>query len=123
RVSFISISIASVILYMFSDMIIISLYGDKFHASIPVLNFLLPGVVLLTIFKVMNMDLAGKGKPLIALKAMIPALIINIIAILFLVPKYGAKGTAISSTISYSLASILFLYYYSKAIEIPIIEI
>jgi len=55
------------------------MYGEKFEGSIEVLKILLPGVLVLTLFKVMNTDLAGKGKPWVSMKAMIPALIINII--------------------------------------------
>lgn len=77
-------------------------------------------MVVLTIFKVMNMDLAGKGKPWTSLKAMLPAFIINILINLILIPIYGAKGAAISSTISYGIAGILFLLFYSKAVGLPI---
>src|SRR5690606_8983743 len=85
--------------------------------------FLLPGVLILTIFKVMNMDLAGKGKPWVAMKAMIPSLLANTLLNIILIPSMGAKGSAIASTASYAIAGILFLYFYSKAINIPVREI
>jgi O-antigen/teichoic acid export membrane protein len=88
-----------------------------------VLNYLIPGVFFLTIFKVMNMDLAGKGKPWVSAKAMIPALLINVIMNFILIPKIGANGAAISSTLSYSFASLLFLYLYSRETGISISEI
>ena len=88
-----------------------------------VLNTLLPGVLLLTIFKVINMDLAGKGKPWVSLKAMIPALIINVILNVIFIPKYGATGAALASTISYSKAAILFIFLYSKETKIPVLDI
>src|SRR5690606_27697290 len=84
---------------------------------------LLPGVLLLTIFKVLNMDLAGKGKPWVSMKAMIPALIINTILNVLWIPEHGSIGAATSSTISYSIAAILFLYFYSKETKIPIFSI
>jgi Na+-driven multidrug efflux pump len=84
------------------------------------MNFLLPGVLLLTIFKVMNMDLAGKGKPWISMYAMLPALIINIVLNIVLIPNFGANGAAIASTISYSVAALLFLFFYSKTVNVPI---
>jgi len=64
--------------------------------------------------------LAGKGKPWIAMKAMIPSLIINIILNIITIPKYGANGAAFSSTISYSLAAILFLQLYSRETQMPL---
>lgn len=123
RVSFIAIGFGSLILWLFSDLIIIGMFGEEFRGSITVLNFLLPGVILLTIFKVMNTDLAGKGKPWIALKAMIPGLTVNVILNIFWIPGYGANGAALASTVSYSLAALLFLHFYSKEVQIPIKQI
>src|SRR5690554_6784793 len=120
RVSFIIIGIVSLVLLLFSEWIIVGMYGEQFRESTTVLNYLLPGALILTIYKVMNMDLAGKGKPWISMKAMLPALIINIAINLILIPNYGAKGAAISSTISYGVAGILFLFFYSKAVGLPI---
>ena len=88
-----------------------------------VLKLLLPGVVILTIFKVMNMDLAGKGKPWIAMKAMLPSLVLNVVLNLMWIPGYGASGSAFASTVSYALSGILFLYFYSVETGIPVREI
>ena len=120
RLSILAIGVGSLILLLFSDLIIVGMFGKAFVGSISVLNILLPGVLLLTFFKVMNMDLAGKGKPWVALKAMIPALIVNVVLNYTLIPKYGADGASAASTISYSFAAVLFLYFYSKEVRIPI---
>src|SRR5690606_30071696 len=123
RVSFIIIGIVSVGLIFFSEWIIVGMYGESFRESTSVLNYLLPGVLILTIFKVMNMDLAGKGKPWVSMQAMIPALVINIVMNIILIPNMGADGAAISSTVSYGIAGLLFLFFYSKAVNLPIKEI
>ncbi len=123
RLSFILIGFASLVLLFLSEFIIIKMYGEPFRDSILVLQCLLPGVVILTIFKVMNMDLAGKGKPWVAIKAMGPSLIVNIILNYIFIPKYGATGSAFSSTISYVVAGISFLYYYSKEVNVSVKEI
>ncbi|PKP40935.1 MAG: multidrug transporter MatE [Bacteroidetes bacterium HGW-Bacteroidetes-13] len=120
RISVLAIGLGSVFLFLFSDWVIVGMFGEKFKGSISVLNLLLPGVLLLTIFKVMNMDLAGRGKPWISLKAMIPALLVNIILNIFWIPNFGANGAALASTVSYSMAALLFLYFYSKEVCIPI---
>lgn len=123
RLSFILVGGASALLFIFSKWIIVAMYGKVFEPSAAVLNILLPGVVVLTIFKVMNMDLAGKGKPWVAMKAMLPSLVINIVINTLLIPKYGASGSAIASTTSYVFAGLLFLFFYSKEVGIPIREI
>jgi O-antigen/teichoic acid export membrane protein len=116
---FFSILVATA-LFLLSDDIIVLLFGKEFAASANSFNILLPGVILLIFFKVLNMDLAGKGKPLVSLKAMLPALIINIILNYQFIPKYGSDGAALASSISYGLGGILFLYFYSKTIKVPI---
>lgn len=123
RLSFIAIGLASVFLWFFSEMLVIGMFGEAFRGSIEVLNYLLPGVLILTIYKVMNMDLAGKGKPWISMKAMLPALILNIVLNIILIPTYGANGAAVSSTLSYTIAGVLFLFFYSKEVKMPIGEI
>lgn len=123
RLSIIIIGIGCITLILMSKYVILIMFGIEFIKSTEVLQFLMPGVLLLTIFKVLNMDLAGKGKPWISMKAMIPAVIINIILNFLFIPAYGANGSAISSTISYSMATILFLHFYSKEVQIPIKEI
>lgn len=123
RLSLVIVGFLSFILYILSHFVVIGLYGQSFEKSTEVIRLLLPGVVVLTIFKVLNMDLAGKGKPWVAMKAMIPALILNIILNIILIPKYGANGASISSTVSYSIGGLLFLYFYSKVTKIPVKEI
>ena len=120
RLSILVIGLGSIVLFIFSELIIIGFYGEDYRESIMVLKILLPGVLLLTVYKVMNMDLAGKGKPWISMKAMLPALIINVLLNLILIPDYGADGASFASTVSYSFAAILFLYFYSKEVNIPV---
>lgn len=123
RVSFIVIGSASLVLALIAPWMIELLFGKAFLPSATVLLYLLPGVLLLTIFKVLNMDLAGRGKPWISMKAMVPALVVNVVLNIFLIPIMGANGAAVASTVSYSLAAILFLLIYSKEVQIPVKEI
>ncbi|NME72225.1 oligosaccharide flippase family protein [Flammeovirga aprica] len=118
HISLIFVGISSIIIYFLAPIIIEFMFGKTFFGSISVLRYLLPGVFLLTIFKVLNMDLAGRGKPNIALYAMIPALIINIILNIKLIPTLGANGASIASTISYSFSALLFILQYSKYTKI-----
>lgn len=123
RVSLLIVGVGSLVLYFIGPSLITLLFGEEFFGSGEVLKVLLPGVVLLTLFKVLNMDLAGKGKPWISMKAMIPSLLVNVVFNYFFIPKYGAFGAALSSTISYSIAAVIFLHHYQKEVNIPYREI
>lgn len=123
RLSVLIIAVGALALFLFSKQIIVLMFGEAFINSVLVLNTLLPGVVLLTVFKVINMDLAGKGKPWVSMKAMVPALIINIVLNIFLIPKDGAFGAALASTISYTIATLLFVHFYSKEVKISVADL
>ncbi len=123
RLSIILIGLGSIVLLLIAKPLILIMYGNSFIESSQVLQLLLPGILLLTIFKVLNMDLAGRGKPWVSMKAMVPALIINVILNFILIPDFGADGAALASTISYILAAILFLYFYSIEAETTVKEI
>lgn len=117
------ILVASIILFFISPLIIRVMYGARFEGSIMVLKLLMPGILLLTIFKVLNMDMAGKGKPWLSMQAMIPAVVLNIVLNIFWIPQYGANGSAMASTISYTLAALIFLFIYSNRSGIPVRDI
>ncbi len=123
RISFIIVFVASVFLFVLAPYIVLLLFGEEFNASVSVLRLLLPGVLLMTIVKVLYVDLAGKGNLWGSIKSMTIGIIINIILNIILIPKYGANGSAFSSAVSYSIASILFLYYYINQIGLSFSDV
>lgn len=120
RVSFIAVLLAGAALFIVAPVMIPMMYGQDFSVSALVVRTLLPGVVFFTIFKVLGMDIAGKGKPWVSIMVMIPAVILNIVLNIFLIPRYGAIGASYSSTISYSIASIIYLPAYAKVVGVPV---
>lgn len=123
RICFVVILIVSIGFFFLSDFLMVTMYGEEFKESAMVQKLILPGIFLLTIFKVLNMDMAGRGKPWVAMIAMIPSLIINIMLNWYLDPKYGANGAAIASSVSYTISAVLFLFMYSRTIQMPLKEI
>jgi len=122
RMSILIIGAGSIALFLLADWIVNVLYGAVFSRSAEAIRILLPGVLIMTIFKVMNMDLAGKGKPWVAMFAMLPALAVNVGVNLLLIPSMGANGAAWASTISYSIAGMAFAVVYSRVVGLPLSE-
>jgi O-antigen/teichoic acid export membrane protein len=120
RICFVVITGMSIIFYFVSEFMMVIMYGESFRGSAEVQKILLPGILLLTIFKVLNMDLAGKGKPWIAVTAALPALVLNIFFNWLWDAEYGARGAALASTISYTVSAIIFLFMYSRHVKIPV---
>jgi len=97
------------------------LYGATFSRSFDVLMWLMPGVYMMVIFKLLNGDLAARGYPMIAFYIFSFGAILNIVLNVLLIPAIGINGAAIASSISYSLSAVIFLIqYYRKVIGIKL---
>ncbi len=123
RFSLVVIGLGCIFLGLFSKPVILLLLGEEFLPSSTVLIYLIPGVWMLTLYMVLNMDISGRGKPWLSLLAMVPGLIVNVALNLILIPKYGANGASIASTVSYSLAAVIFTWVFSRETKIPVSQI
>lgn len=120
RIIFPIVLVGSVFLYFISGYIIPFLYGEEYIPSVKMLKILLPGIVMMSFFKIINMDLAGRGKPDITIKIFLPAVLINILLNIILIPDFGGIGAAFASTISYTIASTCILCYYIKITQLTL---
>jgi O-antigen/teichoic acid export membrane protein len=110
-------------LYIMTPYVIPILYGEEFRRSVRVLQLLLPGVFCLLSLKILNMDLAGRGRPGISLCIMLPALLINIFLNILLLPRYGAYGAAIATSASYSVGGIGMMMLYCRVSGLTLREL
>ena len=123
RMSLLIVLLCALILAGLSKFIVNILFGTQFSEAIFMIYGILPGVVLFILFKVLNNDISSRGKPLFIMPSMISGILINVISNYFLIPLYGGVGAAISSSISYSFAAIIFIIGYSRLTKIPLKEI
>lgn len=79
-----------------------------FIPSIPPFLVLLPGVVALSVTKVVSGYVSGIGKPAITSGVIVCAFVLNVIANLVLIPRFGIVGASAASLVSYSVSSIVF---------------
>jgi O-antigen/teichoic acid export membrane protein len=92
-----------------------SIYGAGF-AEVPIqLLILLPGVLLVSIESVMVQHFSATGLPRTIPLLWVITLIVNLILTFALVPKFGARGAAMASTISYTLIFALVFFYFRAA--------
>jgi len=112
--------LAALLVVVASDLVIRLFFGSAFAESGRVLLWLLPGVVLWAIARVLCNDIAGRGRPEINLFISLGALAVNIIANLVLIPKFGVNGAAIASSISYSLLTVTVVLVYSRLLHVKL---
>jgi len=90
-------------------------YTDAFIPSYLPFVILLPGVLFLTIPKILASHFVGVwGKPELLLRGRVVAVPINIILNLILIPRYGMHGAAIASSVSYITESIIIMFIFRR---------
>jgi len=115
--------VLGVILFVFGKFIIVLLFGNEYLPSVEPLWYLIPGIVALSICKVLGNELAGRGKPIINTYISITSLVVNIPLNFLLIPVLGISGSALASTISYTVSAVLTLVYFSRVSENRILDL
>lgn len=123
RVSMLVGIFGAAVIFVAAPYIVPLIFGPDFVSSVPMIQAILPGVLVLVGFRILNSMLIGKGKPEIAIYAFVPALVVNFIANIFLIPRFGGMGAVWSTNISYILGSIAFLVVFSRKVKMPLPEI
>jgi O-antigen/teichoic acid export membrane protein len=94
--------------------VISTLFGSKFSGAYIPLLLLIPGIVVLGISNVLAIDLAGRGRPEIRTYGAAIAGIATLVLDLLLIPKIGIRGAALASSVSYTIATGVVIYFFSK---------
>lgn len=123
RVMFVFLLFSSTIIAIFIDYILLLMYGMEFIDSSNVTRILLGGIIFYNIFLVLNMDMAGKGKPWLAIYTLIPISIISLVLNYFFIKEMGIIGAAFSTSLAMALASFLYLYFYSREVKVSVLKI
>lgn len=120
RVSLFVAVIGSAALAAVAGLTVPFVYGKDFIPSVSVIRWLLPGVVAFVVLKVCSMDLAGRGRPGVALWVIGPTVVLNVVLNLWWVPRYEIIGAAAASTLCYILGAVVYLIVYSRIVEMPL---
>jgi O-antigen/teichoic acid export membrane protein len=87
-------------------------YGSVFSDATTQLLILLPGVFLIGLQSVIVQHFNAMGLPKTVPAFWVVTLVLNLVMVFLMVPRYGARGAAWASTISYSLISFLMIGYF-----------
>jgi O-antigen/teichoic acid export membrane protein len=114
RVSVIFTLMVVIFLVLTGHLLIPLIFGDNFSASWVPLLWLLPGVIALTVPKILVAQFAAMNKMQFTVYSSGPALVVNILLNFLLIPEFGLKGAAIATSISYVMYSVLNVYFFTK---------
>jgi len=84
-------------------------YGDHYNSSVNAMIYLLPGIVMMSSYKILTRNFSSRNRQQISIISATTAFIVNVGLNFILIPEYGIEGAAIASTISYILAGIILI--------------
>lgn len=123
RVSLVFGLFVSFFIVILSPWVVPLVFGEKFRSSIVVMQTILPGILMVIMFRILSGQLSGMGRPDAALRAFIPALVLNVILNYLWIPDYGATGTVMATNVSYTIGAGVYLFVYSKISGYPVRKI
>lgn len=108
------ITLIATVLLIPAAFLAVNLVLPDFRDSLAPFLVLLPGIICLTVAKVLASYVGGLGIPLRVALASGSALAVNVVANLILIPPMGIMGAAVASLISYTLNATLLLTIASR---------
>ncbi len=106
--------LTALVLALLSHWIILVLYSEAFVLAVGAVRGMLVGVVALSAGRVLAKDIAGRGLPRLNVYAGMVAVMVNIVANIMWIPRYGIVGAAWASTASYTASYVVTLHFYCR---------
>jgi O-antigen/teichoic acid export membrane protein len=85
------------------------LFGERFAGSIAPMLVLLPGIVLMSLYLILSRNFTSRNRQQVNMVAAALALVVNVSANVWLIPRWGIVGAAASSCVSYGIAALVLL--------------
>jgi len=105
-------ALAGLVLALVARWIVLLLYSEAFLPAVGALQVLLIGIVMLSAWRALANDMAGRGFP--GLNTGLATVTTNIGLNLLWIPRYGIVGAAWASTASYTVAFLMALLFYCR---------
>jgi O-antigen/teichoic acid export membrane protein len=115
--------IAALILFFVGRFLITVLFGDQFAESVVLMYVLLPGIIALGITRLMGSHFQGSGRPELGTIMVAFSFIETIVLDILLIPRMGALGASIASSIAYITSGIIGIVLFSRLWHIRIVDI
>ena len=99
--------VIGIIAFFFIPPVMVLLYGVEFEPAIDGFKLLLPGIIMVSLSRILANDMSGRNRPEVAAVVAFIGLILNIILNYVFVPRFGFLGASISSSFSYTTIFII----------------
>lgn len=92
--------------------LVVLFFGLRYTPVLAPLWWLFPGMLSISLFKVLLYYVTSEGKPEIGAYVSFISLLVTIALNIVLIPRFGIIGAAITSSISYTVGAVLLLGYF-----------
>jgi O-antigen/teichoic acid export membrane protein len=114
RITLTTTIVACGVMLLIGNFIILILFGNDYASSVSALVLLLPGVMAISLSKVLINHLAGTGRPEIGLYASLIGLVCTLIGDFTLIPILGIAGAALTSSVAYIAGGLVVTWAYLR---------
>jgi O-antigen/teichoic acid export membrane protein len=106
--AFVLAGVVAAVVGALAPFVIPAVFGDEFKGAVRPLELLLPGVAIYAPVTVLVVYLSvRRGRPWTSLAVAVVAMLVTIAAAVLLIPRYGASGAAVASSIGYGAGAAL----------------
>jgi O-antigen/teichoic acid export membrane protein len=114
RNSLFMVFVAGVVLYLVSRPLLLLFYGTDFLPALEAFRILIPGIITLSVAKILSSDLSGRDHRIYHTVATAVAFAVNVALCFLWIPSMGIAGAAWASTVAYTLQSVLMLAFFTR---------
>jgi len=107
-------AVAGLVLFLLSRPLLILFYSTQFLPALQAFRVLIPGIVMLSVAKILSSDFSGRNRRLYQTAATGAAFAVNLVLCFMWIPIHGIVGAAWASTVAYALQSVLMLIFFRK---------
>lgn len=123
RNSLLIMSILSLVLLFFGKFFVVFLYGQEYYRVAHALYSILWGITITTLFKVLSADFAARRQLGILGFAAGTGVAVNVVANLYLIPRFGIVGAGVATSLSYTILSIILVIFFVRQRKVKVREI
>ena len=114
RNSLFLVFVAGAVLYLLSRPLLLLFYTSEFLPALQAFQILIPGIVTLSVAKILSSDLSGRDRRIYHTVATAIAFGTNVALCFVWIPRYGIEGAAWASTVAYTLQSVIMLAFFTR---------
>jgi O-antigen/teichoic acid export membrane protein len=114
RSSLFATAVAGAVLFLVSRPLLLLFYGTPYLPALRAFQVLIPGIVALSIAKILAGDFSGRDRRIYHTIGTAIGFGVNLALCLVWIPRAGIEGAAWASTVAYTVQSVVVLVFFRK---------